>query len=191
MKRFQPVFLCRQFFLLVAILILFLPSCLIHVHPVPPQMNSVFTFSNVFSGCNSTLSGSTIITYKATFIVYYINGNDKKQLFFKDVTSAPTNPSPSFTITALIPSDATEWEWELTLEGTQCSICALTDYPNDPCPQNNVIQNNVVIGKSAAKPRRYGITMPIGTHLASYSVDCRALPGIQNVANSCNCTVPN
>lgn len=167
--------------------VLFLPSCFVKIHLPPTNQGAcTFTFLHVFEGCFNKLSSNTLITYKGTFTIYYVNGNDWEQLNTQNFTSSATNPSTTLAITANIPKDNTQWAYEIAIQGTQCSTCAAAFYPNDFC-----VQNVTGAGKTAAQPARWGKTRTIVGYVSAVTLNFNDLEIIQNVAGSCGCIVPN
>ncbi len=161
-------------------------SCMVKIHPPPSTTPCTFTLNNIFLNCHNPLSGNKIISYKLTFIVWYINGNDKKTLDIQNITSSQTNPSSTVVINSKVPSDATEWEWEVTVTGTQCSTCALTQGPNN----YTCIQSNTPSGVTAAIPTLHQIVGPmVRIPRPGYTTINNWSPG-ENVAGSCGCVVP-
>jgi hypothetical protein len=185
----KPLIASLWNFICVFLVVLFMPGCFVKIHTPPTSANQgpcTFTFVHVFEGCLNKINSSTEIKYKGTFNIYYVNGNDVQLLNTQDFTSSATDPSSTLVLIANIPKDNTNWKWEIAIQGTECSTCAVEDYPGDGCTQTVVTG-----GKTAAKPARYGKSRAVQGFPGSVTINFNELTIVQNVAGSCGCIVPN
>lgn len=152
--------------------------------PVPPKGASTFKLSGIFTNCKIPLSSSNIITYKLDVIVWYKRGNDKFELD-KQSLSSTTPGSSTFVVNSFLPTDRTEWYIEITVTGTQCSTCALTQYgANNICLQ---VDNGT--GITAAKPRLGFTSYTQNSFLPTINIS--DWMQLSNAPRSCDCEVPH
>jgi len=162
--------------------------------PQPPSSISPTTFSiaapdnfDCFVNHQSTGAPTTKISLFINIITYYYDGTRKVHLDDASVTIDPNITAFPINLTANMPTDGRPSYCEVNMQGTMCSECA--NYWSDPlespyssCPAVPVTTTGYV----AAKPRWQGT--PI---IQSYSATRYIYPisRVQNVVNSCGCTV--
>jgi len=165
----------------------FFSSC-VHINSAPPQASCTITLSDMMYKCHTTVNGSDVLPYKLTCTIWWIKGNDRGSLDQQNITSSTTNPLSTVTINTKCPADNTKWLIEITLTGTKCSTCALTQYSStDICNQVATADNK---NYTAALPVFYFKSNNLVGRQSPISLSVKNFIKVQNVPGSCGCLVP-
>lgn len=150
---------------------------------------TTLTLNNLFGNCYTTRSGSAVITYKGTVQMYWLksNGKDRMDGDIYPFTSG-TNPANPVVLTVKIPNDGSEYQFEVVAQGTQCSLCAFTQYGPDNCIQS---QNLITHVTTAAKPQLDIQSRVLKNGTAPLSATSGQAAQSANVPGSCGCLVPD